>query len=78
MSDLFSGIRAGASLGPDVILNQGPLPTIGSGAGPAYHGIPDSRINEASSLVGSLDPYTYAEPARMGSQAGDIHLPMPP
>lgn len=75
MGDFFGGLRAGIGRGPDVIMNQGPLPTLGAGGSAGFQGIPDGKINETSSLLSGINPYAYAEPARMGSQAGYQNIP---
>lgn len=76
MSDFFGGIYSGVRR-PDVVMNDGPLPPLSIGAGyPAgFNGIPDGKIDYASSLLGDLDPYAYGEAARPGSQASYQPIP---
>lgn len=76
MSDFFGGIYSGVRR-PDVVMNDGPLPPLSIGAGyPAgFNGIPDGKIDYATSLLSDLDPYAYGEAARPGSQAAYQPIP---
>lgn len=67
MSDFFSGIYGGAR-GPDVVMNEGPLPPTSSAGMPAgFNGTPDAKIDYSSSLLGNMDPYAYGEPGTHSS-----------
>jgi hypothetical protein len=75
MSDFFSGIYAG-SRGPDVVMNEGPLPpTSSAGMPPGFNGTPDARIDYSSTLLGDMDPYAYGEPGRLSTQAAYLNIP---
>lgn len=75
MSDIFAGIKGADQARPDVIMNKGPLPSLQNGGGPAYQGIPDGKINQTSSLLKGIEPYSYGEGARMGTQSGYLNIP---
>ena len=47
---------------PDVIMNDGPLPT---GGPPSF---PNAKINYNSDLLGGISPYEYGEPDHLSSQ----------
>ena len=72
MSDFFAGVN-GARF-PDVVMNQGPLPSMGGLPAP-LHDTADARINYNSSLLGNLDPYAYGEPGYLSSQTGYLNIP---
>jgi hypothetical protein len=76
MSDFFSGIYSGVRR-PDVVMNDGPLPplSISGGYPEGFNGVPDGKINYASSLLGDLDPYAYGEAARLSTQAAYLNIP---
>lgn len=72
MSDLFGNLNSIQY--PDVVMNQGPLPTIGRLPTP-LHDTPDSRINYGSALLGDITPYAYGEPGYLSSQNSYLHIP---
>lgn len=75
MSDFFSAIYSGIK-SPDVVMNQGPLPpTDTSGMPNGFNGTPDAKIDYNSSLLGDLNPYAYAEGARLGTQTAYLNIP---
>lgn len=72
-NNLYTGIR-----NPDVVMNDGPLPplsTSGGGYPAGFNGTPDGRINAASTLLGDLSPYSYAEADRLSTQAAFLNVP---
>jgi hypothetical protein len=74
MADFFGGINNIAK--PDVIMNSGPLPPTNlGGAPPGFNGIPDGKINDTSTLLGDMHPYSYGGPARPGTQNGTLNIP---
>ena len=77
MSDFFSNLYSGIRR-PDVVMNDGPLPPL-STSGPGYpagfNGNPDGRINLASTLLGDVSPYSYAEADRLSTQAAYLNVP---
>lgn len=86
MSDIFANVY-GARF-PDVVMNQGPLPSAGGLPAP-LHDTPDAKINYNSTLLGDLQPYAYGEGAYQSSGAQNntphriqklipqLHLPEP-
>ena len=86
MSDIFANVY-GARF-PDVVMNQGPLPSEGGLPAP-LHDTPDARINYNSTLLGDLQPYAYGQGAYQSSGAQNntphriqklvpqLHLPEP-
>lgn len=73
MSDFFGGLRTGIKM-PEVVWNQGPLPSAGGLPAP-LHEMPDARINYNSSLLGDLTPYAYGEPGYLSSQSSYLNIP---
>jgi len=73
MSDFFGGLR-GAIQTPEVVWNQGPLPSGGSLPAP-LHQTADARINYNSSLLGDLTPYAYGQPGYLSSQSAYLNIP---
>ena len=76
MGDFFGNLYAGIRQ-PDVVMNNGPLPpTSGTGNHPAgINGTPDGRINFASTLLGDVSPYSYAEAERLSTQTAYLNIP---
>ena len=68
----FYGLLGGSITRPDVIMNQGPLPSNPPGPG-QFSGIPDGEINTRTSLLGDVGPYSYGKPARMATQTQLAH-----
>ena len=73
MSDFFGGLRGGIQM-PEVVWNQGPLPTGGNLPTP-LHQTADARINYNSSLLGDLTPYAYGKPGYLSSQSAYLNIP---
>jgi len=73
MSDFFGGLRSGIRM-PEVVWNQGPLPS-GNGLPAPLHQTADARINYNSSLLGDLTPYAYGEPGYLSSQSAYLNIP---
>ena len=73
MSDFFGGLRGGIQM-PEVVWNQGPLPSGGSLPAP-LHQTADARINYNSSLLGDLTPYAYGKPGFLSSQSAYLNIP---
>ena len=75
MSDFFGALH-GNMAQPSVVMNSGPLPPTNTGGmPPGFNGVPDGKIDFASTLLGDLQPYAYGEPGRQGSQAAYINIP---
>lgn len=70
MSGLFSDLH-GNIRGPDVVMNQGPLP---SGFLPASFNS-NVQINYGSTLLGDVKPYSYGEPDRLADQTAYYAVP---
>jgi hypothetical protein len=68
MSALFADL--GGFRMPDVTMNQGPLP---SGGG--INATPDGVINGTSSLLSGIEPYSYGDAARTGSDRNYQQIP---
>lgn len=73
MSDFFGGLRSGIQM-PEVVWNQGPLPS-GDGLPAPLHQTADARINYNSSLLGDLTPYAYGKPGYLSSQTAYLNIP---
>jgi len=73
MSDFFGGLRGGIKM-PEVVWNQGPLPS-GEGLPAPLHQTADARINYNSSLLGDLTPYAYGKPGYLSSQTAYLNIP---
>jgi hypothetical protein len=73
MGDFFGGLHSGVQF-PQVVMNQGPLPSAG-GLPQPLHDTPDARINYGSSLLGDLTPYAYGEPGYLSSQNAYLNIP---
>lgn len=73
MPDLFSNIQTGIRK-PDVIMNQGPLPSTG-GLPNGFNGTTDARINYGSSLLGNIAPYEFGAPRRLANQTAYMNIP---
>ena len=73
MSDFFGGLRGGIQM-PEVVWNQGPLPSGGNLPAP-LHQTADARINYNSSLLGDLTPYAYGKPGYLSSQSAYLNIP---
>jgi hypothetical protein len=73
MGDFFGGLRSGIQF-PQVVMNQGPLPSSG-GLPQPLHEQADARINYGSSLLGDLTPYAYGEPGYLSSQNAYLNIP---
>ena len=73
MSDFFGGLRSGIRM-PEVVWNQGPLPS-GDGLPAPLHQTADARINYNSSLLGDLTPYAYGKPGYLSSQSAYLNIP---
>jgi len=73
MGDFFGGLRSGIQF-PQVVMNQGPLPSSGGLPAP-LHEQADARINYGSSLLGDLTPYAYGEPGYLSSQNAYLNIP---
>ena len=68
----FGGLNAGPEW-PDLIMNQGPLPSQPPGAG-QFSGIPDGEIDErVTSLLDDVHPYAYGKADRMATQTQLAH-----
>jgi hypothetical protein len=65
--DLYGNVRA-----PDVVMNQGPLPSAGGLPGGFA---PDAQINYGSTLLGDVKPYSYGEPAHLSDQTAYYAIP---
>lgn len=75
MSDFFSNLR-GSINGPDVVMNQGPLPPMNTaGMSNGFDGTPDAKIDLASSLLGGVQPYSYGAPNRLSTQTAYLNIP---
>ena len=77
MSDFFSNLYSGIRK-PDVVMNDGPLPpesTAGGGYPAGFNGTPDGKINLASTLLGDVSPYSYAEAERLSTQTAFLNIP---
>ena len=70
MSSIFSDVSNVRM--PDVIMNQGPLP---SSVPYEFGATTDARINYGSTLLGDLEPYSYGEPRRLQDQTNYRELP---
>ena len=73
MGDFFQGLYSGIQM-PQVVWNQGPLPSGGRLPRP-LHNNPDARINYNSSLLGDITPYAYGEPGYLSSQTAYLNIP---
>lgn len=73
MGDFFGGLRSGIQF-PQVVMNQGPLPS-GNGLPQPLHETADARINYNSSLLGDITPYAYGEPGYLSSQNAYLNIP---
>ena len=73
MGDFFQGLYSGIQM-PQVVWNQGPLPSGGRLPRP-LHNDPDARINYNSSLLGDITPYAYGEPGYLSSQTAYLNIP---
>ena len=73
MSDIFAGLQGGFRF-PDTQMNVGPLPSIAGGPA-GSGGDPDGRINFNGNLLEGIQPYSYAEAARMGSDRNYQQIP---
>jgi hypothetical protein len=73
MGDLFGDLRSGIQF-PQVVMNQGPLPSAG-GLPQPLHESADARINYNSTLLGDLTPYAYGEPGYLSSQNAYLNIP---
>ena len=73
MGDFFGGLRSGIQF-PQVVMNQGPVPSSG-GLPQPLHERADARINYGSSLLGDLTPYAYGEPGYLSSQNAYLNIP---
>jgi len=73
MGDFFQGLHSGIQF-PQVVWNQGPLPSGGRLPQP-LHNNPDARINYNSSLLGDITPYAYGEPGYLSSQTAYLNIP---
>ena len=62
---------------PDSKFGPGPLPTssVLSGGPAGSSGDPDGKINATDSLLGNVQPYSYAKSARMGSDKNFQQIP---
>lgn len=67
---LFDGISGGGVRKPDVVMNDGPVP---SSAPPFF---PAARINYASDLLGdsSVSPYDYGRPTNLSDQTSYLNI----
>ena len=79
MSDFFSNLYGGIRQ-PDVVINGsgGPLPpssTMGGGYPEGFGGVPDGKINLASTLLGDVNPYAYGEADRLSTQTAYLNVP---
>ena len=70
MSSIFSDVTNVRM--PDVVMNQGPLPSTIPGD---FAATTDARINYGSSLLGDVEPYEYGEPRRLQNQMNYRELP---
>lgn len=81
MSDFFGDLHGGSGgiRKPEVVMNDGPLPPMSGLGGAAYpagfNGIPDGRIDYASSLLGNINPYSYGEADRLSTQTAYLNIP---
>jgi len=66
-SDLYSGVRK-----PEVIWNQGPLPSSLPGH---WNAQTDAQINYGSTLLGDIRPYSYGEPKHLQDQTAYMAIP---
>lgn len=71
MSGFFSGLANIQK--PDVIWNQGPLPS--QRLPSPWNAHTDARINYNSALLGNIKPYTYAEPSHLQDQTAYWAIP---
>jgi hypothetical protein len=74
MGDFFGGLRSGNIQFPQVVMNQGPLPSSG-GLPQPLHEQADARINYGTRLLGDLTPYAYGEPGYLSSQNAYLNIP---
>jgi hypothetical protein len=80
MSDFFGDLYgSGGIRNPEVVMNDGPLPPMSGLGGAAYptgfNGIPDGRIDYASTLLGNVNPYSYGEADRLSTQTAYLNIP---
>jgi hypothetical protein len=81
MSDFFSNLYGGGIRKPDAVINPSgggalpPMSTSGPGFPAGFNGAPDGRINTASTLLGDVSPYSYAEADRLSTQAAYLNIP---
>lgn len=73
MPDIFDKVH-GARF-PEVVMNAGPLPSLGGGLPAPLHDTPDGKINYNSTLFGDMQPYAYGEPGYLSSQNGYLNIP---
>ena len=73
MGDFFGDLRSGIQF-PQVVMNQGPLPSAG-GLPQPLHESADARINYNSTLLGNITPYAYGEPGYLSSQNAYLNIP---
>lgn len=71
MSGFFSGLSNIQK--PDVIWNQGPLPS--QRLPSPWNAHTDARINYNSTLLGNIKPYTYGEPSHLQDQTSYWAIP---
>lgn len=71
MSGFFSGLANIQK--PDVIWNQGPLPSRRLPS--PWNAHTDAKINYNSALLGNINPYTYAEPSHLQDQTAYWAIP---
>jgi hypothetical protein len=77
MSDLYGALSASAVQRPNVVMNDGPLPSsFPSGMGTNAARI-DGVINEAGSLLGdsSVQPYAYGSSKHLSTQQAFLNVP---
>jgi hypothetical protein len=76
MSDFFSDIYSKIQPPDSVINGGGALPSQNMSNMPVgFDGTPDGRINEASSLLGNLNPYAYGKGDRLSTQTAYLNIP---
>lgn len=74
-SSFFAGLNSGIRT-PEVIMNSGPLPPESTVGYPyTLDGLPNAKINYGSTLLGDIDPYTYAEPDQISNQTSYLNIP---
>ena len=77
IAGFFDGLSANNVQFPDAKFGPGPLPTssVLSGGPAGSNGDPDGKINATDSLLGNVQPYSYAKSARMGSDKNFQQIP---